>query len=111
MRQHFDIQTAIKNKDKCICKLYIELLLCFEIIGISSGSDSNLRTHLAYKHDMLDVLTKSQLKRFKSSSEVFNKKKIPLDEKLKLHEEVVDCIINDSRTFNDLKKKRNNQTS
>jgi hypothetical protein len=99
VRQHYDIQTAVKNKVKCICKLF------FEIIGISSGSDSNLRTHLAYKHDMLDVLTESQLKRFKSSSEVFNKEKIPLEEKLKLHEEVVDCIINDSRTFNDLKKK------
>lgn len=75
---------------------------------MSSNSDGNLRTHLAYKHGKPEFLTKSQLKawNYKKNGMIENLEGIKLtpNQKRELKEKLVDSIIEDTRTFNDFAK-------
>ena len=75
--------------------------LCQNDIPVSSRSDANLRTHLANNHDMKDVLYKSQLRESRQKSRGF---KFDQQEKKKIDSAMIDCIIRDSRSFNDFDK-------
>jgi hypothetical protein len=81
---------------------------CNDIIKMSSNSDGNLRTHLAYKHGKPEFLTKSQLKawNYKKNGKIENLEGIKLtpNQKRELKEKLVDSIIEDSRAFNDFAK-------
>ena len=88
------------KRDKQMAKC----LECGKMVSMSSNSDSNLRTHLAYVHGKTEYLTPGQLNRY-NGNEPFNKTNIPRIEKQELDEKIVDSIIEDSRTFNDFAKK------
>jgi hypothetical protein len=78
--------------------------LCLQDCSMSAGSDGNLRTHLAYKHNMPEVLTPSQFEKY-SKKDGKVEVKISKEEQMQIHEMIVNSIITDSRTFNDFKKK------
>ena len=80
---------------------------CNEAVKMSSNSDGNLRTHLAYKHEKHEYLTPSQLKVWNvRKGKIENKVELKLtkDEKQEINNKIVDSIIEDSRTFNDFTK-------
>ena len=84
-----------------------ECKICKNLIKISRGSDGNMRTHLYYIHkDKYDenVLTQSQKEKMLKIGSGEKYPKIDRNEKSKLDEIVLDCIIKDSRTFNDFNK-------
>jgi hypothetical protein len=74
---------------------------CKKNVPMAYRSDANLRSHLANHHNMPEVLLPSQIRR--KNGESF-KGKLPYGEKRKLDYELINCIIKDSRTFNDFNK-------
>lgn len=68
---------------------------------MSGSSKSNLRKHLWHGHGLKEYLTESQQKRLLKDQEVKT-----LDSKLKkaLDKALIECIIRDSRPFNDFRK-------
>jgi hypothetical protein len=76
---------------------------CNEEIQMSGRSDGNLRTHLARIHEMSHLLLPSQIKRIrKLTTEKGNR--ICRNQKLLIDKEIIDCTIQDSRTYNDFHK-------
>lgn len=73
---------------------------------MAGQSTSNLRTHLYYKHDYsIDILFPSQQKTILEGKNKEKQVNISRDEKLELNELVYDCVIEDSRTFLDFRKR------
>ena len=70
---------------------------------MSGRSDANLRTHLASIHNMPHLLLPSQSKR-KRKMATKKGNKISKEQKLLIDKEIIDCTIQDSRTFNDFHK-------
>ena len=77
--------------------------LCKTDVKITGRSDANLRTHLANKHGMLNVLLPSQRDR-KQGKIVNNEVKLPREEKILIDKELINCTIRDLRTFSDFHK-------
>ena len=75
---------------------------CNIFVSTSQRSDANLRTHLANHHGMNQVLLPSQQKRKKNKTEY--RETMPIEEKRKIDDELIECIIKDSRSFNDFEK-------
>ena len=74
----------------CLCKEYTR-------ISTHNGSTSTLRRHLILKHNLKElILSSSKNKRAKFSIDPIRKQQ--------LHNLSIDCIIRDSRIFNDLQK-------
>ena len=69
---------------------------------MGNNSDINLRSHLAFIHERIDLLTEGQ----KASSKFGKDKneKLNPEEKSKIDEAVLECIYIDSRSFNDFIK-------
>ena len=76
---------------------------CQVSVKISSRSDANMRTHLANHHDMKQALLPSQIAR-KDTKIKCSSVKLSVNEKRFLNDEMINCIITDSRTFNDFNK-------
>jgi hypothetical protein len=74
--------------------------LCNSDVKMSKGSDSNLRTHLASIHGMETVLTTGQLKK----TSITDASPVSRTEKLFLDDKLLECVVRDSRTFNDFSK-------
>lgn len=65
-----------------------------------------MRTHLFYKHNAsINILYPSQQKKLTKTKNNENIAEICRDEKLELNELVYDCVIQDSRTFMDFRKR------
>ena len=65
-----------------------------------------MRTHLYNKHNApKDILYPSQLKRLAKNKNKDKIDEISRDEKLELNQLVFDCVIEDSRTFSDFRKR------
>lgn len=82
------------NKDDYQCNE------CGAEVKTNNSSDANLRTHMARKHERNDLLLPSQMK--KPTAKVGAE--ISTEEKNLLHRAVVDCILTDTRPFNDFNK-------
>ena len=96
VRVNFELVKTDHEKKEWKCKI------CNKSIKTSYGSDTNLRSHVGWVHNMPDFLTQSQLDRKKKNQ---SELRIPISEKKILDEMLVDCIIEDARTFNDFLKK------
>ena len=75
---------------------------CKTQIKMTGRSDANLRTHLASKHNMVNVLLPSQLSRRRGQDPTVSK--ISRNEKVIIDDELINCTIRDARTFNDFHK-------
>ena len=75
---------------------------CNIFVSTSQRSDANLRTHLANHHGMNQVLLPSQQKRKENKTEY--RETMPIEEKRKIDDELIECIIKDSHSFNDFEK-------
>jgi DNA-directed RNA polymerase subunit RPC12/RpoP len=108
-------KTSEKDKYKCtICKKEGKEPRSLKMIGCN---DSGLRKHLGGVHDMSNFLYASQKKQLKAYVEskeeetAENSKSSEFclaltKERIKqLNEAVVDCIIEDGRSFNDFRKR------
>ena len=97
VRHHFMVMSRKKDKSYYECQLTGCLDKC---VKTSAGSDGNLRLHLANYHNMDDVLYDSQKKR-KNGIESSG---VNIIDKKQIDNAVVECILTDSRTFNDFNK-------
>jgi len=99
VRHLFEIQkvkTGKKSTYQGTCSL------CDQVVKMGNNSDINLRSHLAFIHERIDLLTEGQ----KASSKFGKDKneKLNPEEKSKIDEAVLECIYIDSRSFNDFIK-------
>lgn len=101
----------------CKFKVYLNLLLFLILDGTAicneckhkirfKDSTNNLRTHLYHKHNApIDILYASQRRRIEKNNNDEKIAAISSEEKRELHNLVFDCVIEDSRTFSDFRKR------